>query len=411
MKVLLLNTFKKGGGAAIASKRLVNALKKNDVEVTFGFFYPDNESDGFLLFGSPIYNKLCFLLERLGALRLIRKMAWLFKFSPGIYGVNITKHPKFLEADVVHLHWVNFGFLSIRQIGKLSEMKPLVMTLHDMWAFTGGCHYSHDCVGYQGDCKDCFYLRSGLDTASNILAKKQLMWSRPFGLITCSSWMESSVRKSKLMSGWPVQTIGNTLDIDLYQQLDQLMLRSKYQLDQESIYVLSGAMDLEDERKGFKYFQEAVSLIRRRANNIKILTFGKGGVTDWGVESISFGSIHSERELVEIYNLADVFVLPSIQDNLPNTVMEAMACGVPVVAFDCGGVTDMVEHKVNGYLAENRNAGSLAEGICYFMDRDVRNRAGKRATMKIMENYAEDRVTEMHLAAYRNEIERWKEAN
>lgn len=404
MKILFLNTFGGTGGAPVAAKRLKTALEQAGHEVRMGvIFSPDQ--DTFRMTGNAAISHwlawFWFILERLNVWRMITSSKYLYRFSTGNRGTHFKNHPAVQAADVIHLHWVNFSMLGIRQIAELSRLKPVIWTLHDMWAFTGGCHYSLECQLYTSDCSECFYLKKGSKRALQILKEKESNWNElSISIVTCSKWLARCASQSSLFRNREVVAIGNAIDPGVFLPLDTNRIRKSNQLDQSAFYVLSGAMDFSDERKGMNHLMEAIRLVSEKVKNLHLLTFGKVENFIPGVQFTAFGRITDTRRLVEIYNMADVFVLPSIQDNLPNTVMESMACGIPVVAFDCGGVADMIEHQVNGYLAQNKNVQDLAAGILTFLDKSTREKAAEHAREKICNEFSGAIIAEKYSSLY-----------
>lgn len=400
MRVLLLNTFPKSGGAAVAANRLACALKNKGVAVEFGSFYPDGQIKPSMASGWR--NKLRFILDRLAVKIRIADKSFLYRFSGDYVGLDITRTPQYHQADIVHLHWVNFGFMNSQMVAKIAAEKPVFWTLHDMWAFTGGCHYALDCELYQSSCNQCMYLKNS-SWSAQIQVNKLKRWRNvQLNIIACSNWLADRARSSKVLQDHSIQAIGNTLDFDLYHKKDQLALRTKYKLKQDTYYVLCGAMDLKDERKGFDRLVRSLKLVAQSDKPIELLTFGKTPDLELPIPITSFGQINNEEELVDIYNLADIFVLPSIQDNLPNTVMEAMACGLPVVTFSSGGVVDMVDHLKTGYIAENKNTEDLARGILHFAEVALRKEASMLARELIVSRFNPDVIASKYLEAYQS---------
>lgn len=409
MRVLILSTFGTSGGAAVASTRLKLALEKYGINAELRVLFDEDKDHSKLIRDTSLWFKFkrlfLFSLERIDVFRVISKGKYLYRYSTGNYGLDISKHPEVKNADVIHLHWVNFSFLSIKGIAKIAREKPVVWTLHDMWAFTGGCHYSMECYNYQNDCNSCFYLRRGSNKSHQVWNRKKKLWNQiDFQFITCSNWLKELSAKSSLLKGKWITAIGNAIDTDIFKPLSKDLIRSNHQQKNEDFYVLVGAMDLSDERKGFDYFLSALDIVYSDFPNLHLLTFGKGGSDLTVYQHTHFGRIGNSQDLVKVYNMADIFVLPSIQDNLPNTVMEAMSCGVPVVAFDCGGVSDMIDHLENGYLARNRDVSDMANGIRYFADERNRESSGKKARLKIINTFGEKIIAEKHIAVYRELI-------
>lgn len=401
MKVLIVNTFYKNGGAAVAARRLESALIKQGVQVKFASFYPENKNE--LVIGRALLNKALFALDRLQVKFRVRQKKWLYKYSSGSLGLDLLNHPLVKEADIVHLHWISFGFLNVKQIALLAERKPVVWTLHDMWAFTGGCHYSLDCNQYLTGCQNCFYLKEKATDSSKLFDLKMKLWERStFQILTCSTWLQRLAEKSPLLSNKVISTIGNAIDTEFFKPLDKKEIRSKYGLKKDGFYVLTGAMDFDDERKGFIYLLQVLNLAYADIPNLQLITFGKTSDFQLKYPVISLGTIADQLQLVEIYNLADVFLLTSIQDNLPNTVMESMSCGSPVVAFESGGVSDMIDHEQNGLLAETGNVDQLRLALVSMQNEQKRLQYGIAARQKVVQYYNERIIADQHISFYQH---------
>lgn len=296
------------------------------------------------------------------------------RFSFGSTGKNISKFKLIEEADIIHLHWINEGFISIKNIYEMGKKnKPILWTLHDMWAFTGGCHYAGACLNYKHSCGNCPYLKSPAenDFSFKILKrKKELFKNINLTIVTPSNWLRNCAKESSLFKESRIEVIPYAIDTDLYNRADKSEVRKELNLIEDKIYILFGSMSVTDERKGFRFFKESLNLLYNEnpelKEKIKILVFGRA--EEKMREGIPFeiffkGRISDDKILVKLYNASDFFVAPSLEDNYPNTVMESLACGLPVVAFNTGGLSDMITHKQNGYLADYSNAVSLKEGV------------------------------------------------
>jgi glycosyltransferase involved in cell wall biosynthesis len=321
------------------------------------------------------------------------------RFSFASIGKDISENPNVKEADVLHLHWINEGYLSLKSLKKLAGLgKPIVWTLHDMWAFTGGCHYSSGCKLYEDICCNCPYLKnpSSKDLSTRLQQKKSEVYNelKPH-FITCSNWLAKTAKSSSLLKDYNVTAIPNPIDVDVYKPLDKKAIRKKLGLSENKKYILFGTLNINEERKGFKKLVDALNILFARQENLKadteLLIYGtaSGDETKMLPAKVnSFGRIADTQHLVECYNAADVFVAPSLEDNLPNTVMESLACGVPVVAFNIGGMPDMIEHNLNGYLAEPFSTDDFAEGIKLLLnDQQNRKKLSAQAREKVLGNY------------------------
>ena len=301
-------------------------------------------------------------------------------FSFDFVGCDISNHPWVRDADIVHLNWVN-AFLSPLSIAKLAESgKALAWTFYDQWAFTGGCHYTAGCEGYKAECMECPQLREDrLDLVMRSLALKKAIFSgTPIHLITPSRWMAECVSKSAALSSKDVSIVPSCLETEIFAPGDVEANRRHFGIGPEDFVILFGC-ELESElRKGFADLQESLEACNRnqrfseglREGRIRLMQFGYTSKKDStaGIPLTSTGHIEDDRVLARCYSAADVIVVPSHEDNFPNTALEALACGTPVIAYQVGGLPEMIEHGVTGYLVEDRNTQELAEWILQMYD-------------------------------------------
>jgi glycosyltransferase involved in cell wall biosynthesis len=415
MKVTLINTSDAGGGAPVACMRLLKALRLKRVNTgmlvqekktdepsvkSIGSGWPGRLKAGFNLF----YERIPFILFK------AKNKSLRFAFSTANVGTDISDNQEILNADILHLHWTNFGFLSINDLKKLFNTgKPVVWTLHDMWAFTGGCHYSGDCDHFLHHCGDCWMLR---DPGEHDLSFTG--WTRKMDMIkdaknmvfvTCSHWLANVARTSSLLKDFRIETIPNPIDTAIFLPKDKTTARRRWHIAPDAKIILFGAANIMDRRKGISYLVDALSELKKNypEQNIEIVIFGKNKSFD--VSALAFkvyelNMISSQDDLVDLYSLADVFVTPAIEDNLPNTVMEALACGTPVVAFNTGGLPDMVEHRQNGYLAEFKSAADFAAGIHYVLNSENKAELAANARKKVLDNFTNEIVASKYIDLY-----------
>jgi len=418
MKVTLINTADAGGGAPAACMRLLKALEQHQVDVKLQVQEKKTTEPRVEIIGDDFLTKLRirfnFLYERLPFIWFKAKEKSLrFAFSTADAGIDITNQPAVLNADILHLHWTNSGYLSINNLKKLIETgKPVVWTLHDMWAFTGGCHYAGDCDHFINQCGNCWMLRDAADKDISfdgwVRKMNMLGAAQNIVFVTCSNWLADVARTSSLLKNFRIQAIPNPIDTGVFSPKDMLAARKKWSINQQAKIILFGAANILDRRKGITYLVDALHQLKSDysdTEDIEIVIFGKNksfDVTQLPFKVYALDIITSQNDLAELYSLADVFVSPAIEDNLPNTIMEALACATPVVAFNTGGIPDMVEHMRNGYLAEFKLASDFAKGINYVLTASNKDELAENARNKVLNTFTNDIVATQYMAVYQS---------
>ncbi|NUU95816.1 glycosyl transferase family 1 [Marinitoga sp. 1135] len=386
MKVVHINTTDTGGGAAIAAHRLHLALLEKGIKSKM--IVANKRTDELNIelaregnIERHIYSKIRSLKEKI-ILYKYRNRKNKIIFSTGRYGIDISKHPSVLEADVIHLHWINSNYISLKVLRKLAKLeKKMVWTLHDSWAFTGGCHVRYGCTNYMNKCGNCLMLDSNKknDLSRKIFNEKIKVYRsfKDLTIITPSNWLGNEVKKSYLLKKYPLKIIPNILDDRIFKPLDKEYSRYILNLDsnKNKKYILFGAISAtETPYKGWEYLKKALEILKkekRLIQNIELLVFGASYSKD--IENLPFktrfmGKIHDEYTLSLLYNAADVFVGPSLEEAFGQTFNEAIFCGTPAVGFENTGVEDIIEHKKNGYLAKYKNSKDLADGVLYCLN-------------------------------------------
>jgi len=306
----------------------------------------------------------------------------------GLVGVPIVKRINSSDFDIVNLHWVHGGMLSISEISRIK--KEIVWTLHDMWAFSGFFHYTKR--NYDKGNK------AWLDIDRRLWKIKVHSWSgKDYKVICPSAWMEAEARKSRVYRTSSIRRIGYAIDTEFWKRNHS---SRKAQLGGEEnemreVRILYGAQGgLRDPRKGFDLLTKALSVINQgidRPLKICLLIAGQDGGAQRveGIEARYLGRIQSESDMVEVLSMADFAVIPSRSDNLPNMAIEAQSCMLPVVGFRIGGMPDIIEHKITGYLAKEEDHLDLAEGIrfTYNMVRAGSN-MGRDARLRVIERFS-----------------------
>ena len=409
MNILIVSTSDIHGGAAIASFRLMNALLTRGEKVKMLVRDKHSDHNDVITTGNRLQRNLNFYRERAAIFlhnRLSKKN--LFDISIANSGVSITEHPAFIKADVIHLHWINQGMLSLSEIaGIIASGRKVVWTMHDMWPFTGICHHAAGCTRYEKGCGDCPYLTapSPNDLSHQLFRKKLKAYGGgKITFVACSHWLRELAVKSPLTAGHEVVAIPNPIDTERYYPMDKRDQRRRLQLPENRKIVLFAAIKASDPRKGMDYLAEASRIIAQQHDDILFLIAGSNG-EEMGkrlsLPARSLGYV-APQEMPAIYNAADLFVTPSLQENLPNTIMEAMACGTPCVGFDTGGIPEMITHGKNGYVARYKEAEDLATGILRILYANDPEIASSEARNSVLSEYSQEKVTNQYMAIYAN---------
>ncbi|MDD2852591.1 MAG: glycosyltransferase family 4 protein [Desulfuromonadaceae bacterium] len=310
--------------------------------------------------------------------------------------------------DIVHLHWV----ARMMRLETLQNFKlPIVWTMHDSWPFTGGCYLPGDCTRYRESCGKCPLLNSSKedDLSRRIWQRKMKAWhGLNLTFVAPSHWMAMCARSSSLLRNARVELIPNAIDVACFHPQDKLAAREALSLPTDKRLVLFGAKNfIKDRNKGFHLLAEAMTQQANSnwRNRIELVTFGSTvpsppQAIELKVHNLGYQG--DEKMLARLYSAADVFALPSLNESLGYTVMEAMACGTPAVAFNQGGVPDLIDHRHNGYLARPYETADLARGIIWVLENeDRRQELSSKARQKVEREFATDRVAEQHTALYR----------
>jgi glycosyltransferase involved in cell wall biosynthesis len=407
MKVITLNTFEVSGGAARGAYRLHKGLQTVGVQSTMIVKYRNSTDDSVLCVHR--LNSLSKWFGYADLMPLIFYPRW--KRSPwsvGWLGGNCVQRVAEEKPDLVHLHWICRGLISIRELARIGS--TIIWTLHDMWPFTGGCHYSGDCERYMKSCGSCPQLSSKTphDLSNRIWSRKKHHWSGlNFTIVTPSKWLAGCVRGSSLFSTARVEVIPNGLDTTVFLPVSRTAARTHLNLPVDKKILLMGGVKITtDERKGFDLARSALERLVAGpwGSELELVVFGAANSSmSWppGLRVTYIGYVDSDRTLAYLYSAADVFLAPSVQENLANTVMEALACGSPCVAFDIGGMPDMIDHMITGYLARPFSSDDLANGIEWVIQDAARHqRLSVDARNKVDREFAIRNVAERYKRLY-----------
>jgi len=374
MKVLHITDSDMIGGASIAGVRLHTALRKVGI-------------DSSILVNRKLgRDENVKVIENYAHAYYIRKNIDLLPFKvlrrkiPVTWSSNWLPNPllkrkiKKVGPDVIHLHWVGNGLLPTQYFNWFKV--PIIWSLHDIAPLTGGCHYPGGCINYKYLCGDCKYLKHpNVDDISryNAVRKKRYYENSSLHLVGLSNWITGIAKTSAITSGLKHYTIPNVLDTSIFKPRDKINSKINLNLKPDTKYILFGADNLvSNNRKGFDLFIESICHLSnlRYEHKLSLLLFGRISedaknniLPKLPVKIECLGEISSEEKMADIYNSSSVFVTTAREDNLPNTILEASNCGVPTVAFNIGGIPDLIVDGVNGYLAVPFDTKAIAQNI------------------------------------------------
>ncbi len=382
MNILHLSTEYNLGGSGRAAYRIHSSLiqRGHTSRMLVSQKVPDAHDAG------PIWGTLPWRAADWAARRATEALSLQYLFLPSSW--MMLRHPWFRAADVVQLYNTHGGYFSHSVLGVASRRKPFVWRLSDMWPFTGHCCYSYDCDRWKAGCGSCPLLgdEPPLKTDRTALlwrTKQRLYANANVTLVAPSRWIAGLARQSPLVGHWPLEMIPNGIDVHLFRPISRAAAREVLGLPPDEQVVLFSSVETRAYRKGGTFVAEAVSLLKERfGKRFRLLVVGNRA-REWetvaGVPVTAINMVKDDHLLATLYSAADVFVHPALADNLPNGVLESLACGTPVVAFDVGGVGEVVRHMETGYLARYKDAGDLAQGIARLLDDAVlRGRLGLR---------------------------------
>lgn len=406
MKVLIVNETDTEGGAARAAYRLHRALLERGVDSQM--LVQSRFLDDFTVLGphskmQKVLGKLRPIFDNLPVYRYKDRTKTLF--SPAwLPFSSIVERINALSPDVVHLHWIAGGMMRIEDLARIKA--PIVWSLHDDWGFTGGCHIKWECQRYQQACGACPRLGSlkENDLSRKIFLRKQKTFAKIQNLtvIGLSRWLADCAKESTLFKTFNIINLPNLLNTEVYSPFDKCQARSLLNLPQDKKLILFGALSAtSDINKGFKEFTN--TLLQIDAENNELVVFGSNQPkTPQGFKQKAhyLGRLHDDVSLRVLYAAADVMVVPSLQENLSNAIMESLSCGTSVVAFDVGGNSDLVEHRNNGYLAKPYDTADFAQGIEWILNHPKPAELAHRAREKVLADFDSRIVAPKYIALY-----------
>ena len=413
MRILIVNTSEKNGGAAVAANRLMEALNSNGEDAKM--LVRDKQTDdkrvvtlrrSRLHWWQFLWERWCIFLH----LHLSRQR--LFELDIANTGTDITTLPEFKAADIIHLSWINQAMLSLADIKKIvNSGKPVVWTMHDIWPATAICHYARDCKQFYTACHHCPLLPRGggnNDLAARVWRKKvAILQDKSILFVACSKWLEGQAKQSALLKNQIVTSIPNPIDTRIFCKQDKKQARRAFGLPENKQLILFVSQRVTDERKGVNYFIEALQQLVTEhpamKQNTGVIILG-GHSTEVAarlpIPAYALGYVSDAEKIASVYNSADLFVLPSLEDNLPNTIMEAMACGIPCVGYRVGGIPEEIDHLKNGYVAAYKDVNDLARGIYWVLNEAEYDVLSTQAIEKVISSYSQKAVSLRYIEVY-----------
>jgi glycosyltransferase involved in cell wall biosynthesis len=396
IKPLILNTYDRVGGASIAAYRLHGGLRQAGLDSQMMVGYKFTNDDTVIKASQNIADRtLDFFRPALDSLPLTpypRRQHNTLSFQWLADGLERKIAP--LAPDIINLHWIGSGFVQIETIAKFRQ--PVCWTLHDMWAFTGGCHYSDGCDRFTQSCGYCPILCSNQDPdiTKKVWQRKMVAWQNTnLQIITPSQWLANLAKSSSLLKNSSITVIPNGVDTAIYQPMNPDSARKQLKLPLDKKLILFGSLNAtSDTRKGFDLLITALSLLDAATKEqVELVIFGadRGHKSpDFGLNTHYLGELKTDEKLALAYGIADVFVLPSREDNLPNTLLEALACGTPCVSFGIGGIPEAIDHQINGYVANPFEPQELAIGIDWVLNNTEKLNLRDQARQKAIKEYS-----------------------
>jgi glycosyltransferase involved in cell wall biosynthesis len=378
IRIAFFNTYLKGGAANAAIRLFSELLKIKSIKADLFYRFPESPFQNTTSFknAEPLNNRNFFdkiknsVRGRFYYSRIINRLKnrpenlEVFSFPVKYYKTPLSGFG--FSPDILHLHWIEEWIDYPSFFSSIPDNLPIIWTLHDMNPFTGGCHFSLGCRNYLKDCNNCPQLSetNKHEAKKNLLLKKKLFQDKNIYIVTPSKWLGDCAGESYLFNKFPVHVIPYGLDTDIFIPLDKDTVRVKHKLPTDDFLILFVAGNMDNPRKGWIYLKKALELI---SSKYKVTVVSVGSLSNddelSGINHFNIGIIEETSELNEIYSACDVIVIPSLEDNLPNTILEAISSGTPAIGFNTGGIPDIIIHEYNGLLAISEDPEDLTKKI------------------------------------------------
>jgi glycosyltransferase involved in cell wall biosynthesis len=403
MKILHVTYTDSGGGAGIAAHRLHSALLSAGIDSSMICIKRRTEDPRVKRILGRISEKIK-SAQNIIIRELMRILSCPLGSSLNIFPTGLHKKINRSDADIVHLHWLNAELISIREIAKIK--KPIVWSLHDLWPLLGAEHYP-----ISGDNRyiDGYTRSSPLDVNAMTWLRKKRAWENfdPV-LVSVGAWGAEYARQSALFNASKICVIPNTLDVNIFKPEPKYFGRTDFNLPLDKKILLFGsATGVVDPRKGYDLLAQALENLNVTSDDVALVVFGgekKNTSFEYGYKTYHVGRIADKTKLARLYSAVDIMCVPSRLETFGQTASEAMSCGTPVIAFDGSGISDIVDHKINGYLAKPYNISDYAQGIEWLfraMDNPDYQVMSQRAREKVTSHFSFSVVAEQFCSLYK----------
>ncbi|PLW98022.1 MAG: hypothetical protein C0593_06655 [Marinilabiliales bacterium] len=395
MKPVILNTYKDKGGAAIAAGRITKAIQNEIPQASAQFLIDDNNRS---LTGS-IQKLRPYIDFGWGFLRSFKRLPY---FPAVLKTPTLNKKITSENPDIVHFHWMQGGYFDF-SVDSVPHGIPLIWTFHDLWPITGGCAYPGECTGFLNNCGNCplFLFPRTKDLSYRSFKRKRDFFQSisDIHIVTPSSWLQQKVKQSPLTAHLNTSVIHNGIDTETFKRINKSEARKKLGISDHKNIILFGAIGATtNPKKGYDLLLDAFGKMDYSRN--RLIVFGSSRKAENKNPDITYYPIIKNNETLNLlYSAADVMVVPSREEVFGQTVIEAMASGTPVVAFDNGGPADIIKHKVNGYLALPYSTESLQEGIEWILSQDS-GELGQKAQFHIENNFHITKTAAKYISLY-----------
>lgn len=422
MKVLIVNTSENNGGAAIAAHRLYESLNQSGTDARMMVLHKDTQDEKVTGIGGRFGKKYTFIKERVVIwMTNLFSRKNLFSVSTADSGFDITHTEAFRQADIIHLHWINQGLLSLHSIQKiLRSGKPVVWTMHDMWECTGICHHAYTCARFKEECRVCPFLRfpGRHDLSNRIFKRKQRIYrNTDLHIVTVSNWLARQVEQSALLKDKEITVIPNTLSLSRFRITARTEARKQLSLPEDKHILLFGAARIDDPIKGIHILLEALRHLTKkngfRPEELHLVLFGriKDPESVFPLIPIPYtymGWVSAPDKQALLYSAANLTVSASLYETFGQTLIEAQACGCLPVSFGNSGQADIIRHKENGFIAEYRSAESLADGMAWGLTEGQNETLKAAARASVIERYSGEIISERYTNLYEHLLNRQK---